>query len=207
MKRRLFSNRFLAIFHDIAMIPVAWFGAYWLRFNLGPIPVDHLTSALYDLGIVVVIQVVVFHYFGLYRGVWRFASIPDLIRIGKAVLVGMAFSAVAIFLTTRMEGVPRSVFPLYGLLLTALLGGSRLAVRWSKDHRLYSEGAKRVLIVGAGRAGEMLVRDLLRTRDESYNRSGLLTTVRKSAGGRFTVCGFLGLASRSRILPSSWMSI
>ena len=156
------------------MIPVAWFGAYWLRFNLGPIPADQLNTALYNLAIVVVIQVVVFRYFGLYRGVWRFASIPDLIRIGKAVLVGMAFSAVAIFLITRMEGVPRSVFPLYGLLLTALLGGSRLAVRWSKDHRLYSESAKRVLIVGAGRAGEMLVRDLLRTRDESHEPVGFV---------------------------------
>jgi len=174
MKRKIFGNRLLAIFHDLAMIPVAWFGAYWLRFNLGPIPADQLNTALYNLAIVVVIQVVVFRYFGLYHGVWRFASIPDLIRIGKAVLVGMAFSAVAIFLITRMEGVPRSVFPLYGLLLTALLGGSRLAVRWSKDHRLYSESAKRVLIVGAGRAGEMLVRDLLRTRDESHEPVGFV---------------------------------
>ena len=174
MKIRGLNNRSLAILHDLAMIPVAWFGAYWLRFNLGPIPGDHLIPALHDLAFVVVIQVLVFRYFGLYRGVWRFASIPDLIRIGKAVLVGVAFSAVAIFLTTRMEGVPRSVFPLYGLLLTALLGGSRLAVRWSKDHRLYAEDAKRVLIVGAGRAGEMLVRDLLRTRDEHYEPVGFV---------------------------------
>ena len=174
MKRMIVNNRLLAIFHDLAMIPVAWIGAYWLRFNLGSIPGEHLSAALHNLVIVVVVQGVVFRYFGLYRGVWRFASIPDLIRIGKAVLVGMAFSAVAIFLITRMEGVPRSVFPLYGMLLIALLGGSRLAVRWSKDRRLYNQGAKRVLIVGAGRAGEMLVRDLLRTRDEFYEPVGFV---------------------------------
>jgi len=172
MERKIVGNRLLAILHDLVMIPVAWLGAYWLRFNLSAIPGDQLWSALYNLVIVVIVQVAVFRYFGLYRGVWRFASIPDLIRIGKAVLVGMAFSAVAIFLITRMEGVPRAVFPLYGLLLTALLGGSRLAVRWSKDRRLYADGAKRVLIVGAGRAGEMLVRDLLRTRDEFYEPVG-----------------------------------
>jgi len=174
MKKKVIDNHLLAIFHDLTMIPVAWFGAYWLRFNLGPIPQDHLTSASYNLAIVVVVQVVVFRYFGLYRGVWRFASIPDLIRIGKAVLVGMAFSAVAIFLITRMEGVPRSIFPLYGLLLTALLGSSRLAVRWSKDRRLYADGAIRVLIAGAGQAGEMLVRDLLRARDDCYEPVGFV---------------------------------
>jgi len=174
MRRKSLDNRLLAIVHDLAMIPVAWLGAYWLRFNLGSIPADQLAPALGNLVMVVAVQAMAFRYFGLYRGVWRFASIPDLIRIAKAVLVGMAFSAVAIFLITRMEGVPRSVFPLYGLLLTTLLGGSRLAVRWSKDRRLYADDAKRVLIVGAGQAGEMLVRDLLRTRDEFYEPVGFV---------------------------------
>ena len=150
------------------MIPLAWIGAYWLRFNLGVIPEYYLESALENLLIVLVLQGVVFRYFGLYRGVWRFASLPDLIRIAKAVIVGIAFSATVLFLTTRMDGVPRSVFPLYGLLLIALLGAARFVVRWSKDRGIYSDNAKRVLIVGAGRAGEMLVRDLLRTRDELY---------------------------------------
>lgn len=174
MRKVIIGNRLLAILHDLAMVPVAWLGAYWLRFNLGVIPDDYFTSALQNLLIVMVIQMVVFRYFGLYRGVWRFASIPDLIRIGKAVLVGAAFTAVSIFLLTRMEGVPRSVFPLYCLLLVALLGGARLAVRWSKDHGLYDSAAKKVLIVGAGRAGEMLVRDLLRTHDEGYVPAGFV---------------------------------
>ena len=63
------------------MIPLAWIGAYWLRFNLGVIPEYYLESALENLLIVLVLQGVVFRYFGLYRGVWRFASLPDLIRI------------------------------------------------------------------------------------------------------------------------------
>ena len=164
------------------MIPVAWIGAYWLRFNLESIPADHLHAALQCLAIVTIIQAVAFHYYGLYRGVWRFASIPDLIRIGKAVLVGMAFSAVAIFLVTRMEGVPRSVFPLYGLLLMTLLGSSRMLVRWSKDRRVYHGEASRVLIVGAGKAGEMLVRDLLRSRDECYELVGFVDDNRMKQG-------------------------
>jgi len=168
------SNRRLAILHDLCMIPVAWIGAYWLRFNLGVIPEFFLASALENLLIVVVLQGAVFRYFGLYRGVWRFASLPDLIRISKAVLVGIAFSATALFILTRMDGVPRSVFPLYGMLLIALLGGARFVVRWSKDRGIYRDNAQRVLIVGAGRAGEMLARDLLRTKDEFYQPIGFV---------------------------------
>ena len=165
------------------MIPVAWIGAYWLRFNLGVIPAKFLDSALENLLIVLILQGVVFRYFGLYRGVWRFASLPDLIRITKAVMVGIAFSATIIFITTRMDGVPRSVFPLYSLLLIALLGGSRFIVRWSKDRGICGDNAKRVLIVGAGRAGEMLVRDLLRAKDELYQPIGFVDD-RKSKQGR-----------------------
>ncbi|NIR92077.1 MAG: polysaccharide biosynthesis protein, partial [Gammaproteobacteria bacterium] len=93
---------------------------------------------------------------------WRFASIPDLMRIIRAVLVGVALSAVVIFLMTRMQGLPRSVLPIYGLLLVGLLGGPRLLYRWWKDRALYRRQGERALIVGAGRAGELLVRDLHR---------------------------------------------
>jgi FlaA1/EpsC-like NDP-sugar epimerase len=124
--------------------------------------------------VVVLVQAIAFHYFGLYRGVWRFASLPDLIRILQAVLVGVVFSAIAMFLISRMGGVPRSVLPLYGILLVALLGSSRMMVRWSKDRTLYRGESKRVLIVGAGKAGEMLVRDLLRTKDEVYEPVGFV---------------------------------
>ena len=174
MIKKLINNRRLAILHDLAMIPLAWFGAYWLRFNLGVIPGEYLSAAIKILAIVVVIQAIAFRYYGLYRGVWRFASVPDLIRICKAVLIGMAFSAVTIFLVTRMEGIPRSVFPLYGLLLTALLSSSRLLVRWSKDRGIYTDECEKLLIVGAGKAGEMLVRDLLRNRQECYQPVGFV---------------------------------
>ena len=174
MISKLINNRALAIFHDLAMIPVAWFGAYWLRYNLGVIPGEQLSIATETLAIVVVIQAIAFRYYGLYRGVWRFASVPDLIRICKAVLMGMAFSAVTIFLFTRMEGFPRSVFPLYVLLLITLLGSSRLLVRWSKDRGSYEGDGKNLLVVGAGKAGEMFVRDLLRNRNEVYRPVGFV---------------------------------
>jgi FlaA1/EpsC-like NDP-sugar epimerase len=159
--RRL-RSRTAAFAHDLLMIPVAWLGAYWLRFNLGAIPDLYLDTALALLPVVMVVNGGVFWYLGLYRGVWRFASLPDLVRIVKAVVVGAALATIATFLLTRMEAVPRSVIPLQALLLVLLLGGPRLLYRLVKDRNLYGASAKSVLIVGAGDAGEGLVRDLLR---------------------------------------------
>jgi len=87
------------------MIPLAWFGSYWLRFNLDGIPAEFWQQALRMLPLVLVVQGSLFWYFGLYRGVWRFASMPDLARILKATLTGVAVAAVAIFFLTRLQGV------------------------------------------------------------------------------------------------------
>jgi FlaA1/EpsC-like NDP-sugar epimerase len=163
-----------AFAHDLLMIPIAWLGAYWLRFNLETIPESYLLQAIAMLPVVMLVHVSVFVYFGLYRGVWRFASVPDLLRIAKAVVVGMAISAVIIFMLTRMAYVPRSVLPLSALLLMFLLGGPRFVYRWLKDRRLYDLPGKKALIVGAGRAGEMLARDLLRDRQAQYQPVGFV---------------------------------
>ena len=168
-------NRWAAFAHDLVVVPVAWLGAYWLRFNLDAIPPDLLRTGLGALAVVVPVQAGAYWWFGLYRGVWRFASIPDLMRILRAVIVGVALSMLALFALTRLEGVPRSVPVLYGLLLFAGLSGPRFLYRWWKDHRIgIVRGGERVLIVGAGRAGEMLVRDLFRDPRRRYEPVGFV---------------------------------
>ena len=159
---------FVASFHDLAMVPVAWLGAYWLRFNLDSIPPEFFSQALALLPVVWLAQGAMFWVFGLYRGIWRFASIPDMARILKAVLAGLAISAVASFLLTRLAYVPRSVFVLDGILLIFLLGGPRILYRWIKDRHLYLGSGKRTLIVGAGSAGELLARDLIRASSSCH---------------------------------------
>ncbi len=155
-------GRWAVLAHDLLVIPLAWLGAYWLRFNLGRMPPVFLRQSVYLLPIVLLVQGVVFWNMGLYRGIWRFASLPDLLRILKAVIVGTAGSALALFLVSRLVDVPRSAFVLDGLLLLVFLGGPRFFYRSFKDRALYASAQKTALIVGAGRAGEMLVRDLLR---------------------------------------------
>ncbi|MFL6622336.1 MAG: polysaccharide biosynthesis protein [Sulfurifustis sp.] len=169
-----FRNRSAAFTHDLLMIPLAWLGAFWLRFNLEDVPIEFFGAALSTLFVVVAVQGALFSYFGLYRGIWRFASMPDLVRITKAVLVGTAITSVVIFLLTRMEGIPRSVPVIYGLLLSVLVGGPRFVYRWIKDRKLYQGVGKKTLIVGAGRFGEMLVRDLLRDPGREYEPVGFV---------------------------------
>lgn len=157
-------SRWSAFIFDAACIPIAWMGAYWLRFNLGQIPNDILLESTKFLPWVFTIQVIAFYVFGLYRGVWRFASLPDLSRIIKAILVGSFVLITLLFLSTRLENIPRSVFPIYSMGLLILLGGARFGFRWLKDNKgLFQETEEKVLIVGAGTAGEAIARDLFRT--------------------------------------------
>ena len=161
-------SRLVAVLHDLVMIPVAWLGAYWLRFDFGDVPEFYAHQALVALILVVPLQAMVNWYFGLYRGVWRFASLPDLIRISKALVVGVLISTMALFVAGLVNGMPRSVMFLYGLLLLGFLTLPRFFYRWLKDHRYRFRSAKRVLIVKAGKAGDMLARDMLRDPHQAY---------------------------------------
>ena len=171
---RHFRSRIAAVIHDVVMIPIAWVGAYWLRYNLGTVPDPFLDRALILIPAIVVVQGLIFYSFGLYRGVWRFASIADFLRIAKAVLVGVTVCGMLLFLTTRMQYVPRSVPILYGVLLFGFLGVPRLIYRWLKDHKLSAKTGQRTLIVGSGQGAEMLIRDLLRHRDHAYRPVALV---------------------------------
>lgn len=161
-------NRRIAILHDICLIPVAWFGSFWLRFNFDGIPLHDFELAVWIFPMLFFVQTVAFWVVRLYRGVWRFASMPDLVRIFKAVLLGVTCSLLILFFITRLEGIPRSIFPIYSMLLTLGLGGSRFFVRWFKEGKQWKKAGTRVLVVGAGKAGEGLVRELLREKEQLY---------------------------------------
>lgn len=117
-----------------------------------------------------ILLILSFFVHGLYQGVWRFSSTHDLVRVIKASALGVVSSLVACFLLNRLEGVPRSMFFIQFLILVMGLGGGRFFYRSLKDRSAMKgllggndEDIKRVLIVGAGRAGEKLVRDIFAT--------------------------------------------
>ncbi|QIK36821.1 polysaccharide biosynthesis protein [Caldichromatium japonicum] len=188
-------SRTAAFGHDLLTIPLAWLLAYWLRFNLDAIPVEFLDAALGALPWVIPIQAGVYWLFGLYRGVWRFASLPDLVRITQAALVGTALIVVALFIINRTALIPRSVPVLYLGLQLMLLAGPRLLYRWLKDQRLDLSAGQRVLIVGADRAGDLLARALLRDPGHAYVPVGFVDDTPRRQGSEVQGLPVLGPTS------------
>ena len=164
----------LVVGHDIAATLLAWMLAYWLRFNLA-IPEPHLQSMWNTLAWVTPLQTFIFWRFGLYRGVWRFASLPDLKRIIMAVGVAGLSVPVVLYMVHFPVPVPRSVLVLDPLLLVMIVGGSRFVYRSWKEHHLYRfADAERnpVFVLGAGDVAAGLVKELARSQE--WRVEGLL---------------------------------
>ncbi len=162
-------NRLLAFVYDCSVITVAWLLAYWLRFDLRTIPAPLLHQALSALPVVLSLQASIFWCYGLYRGVWRFASIPDLTRIVKAAVLGVITILTLFFFLRTTFILPRVVPLLYLILLIGGVGSARAVFRWLMDYRQIFSNAKRVLIIGAGSAAEGLIRDLIRHAKHLYH--------------------------------------
>ena len=148
--------------HDLAAVVAAWWLAYLFRFNFD-IPPSHLSSLLSVLPWVVLSQFASFQLFGLYRGHWKYASLPDLRRILLAILFGIAVIPLGLFLLQLHSIVPRSVLLLDPILLLLIMGGSRLSYRlWREGHlfNFKSTQGKPVLVLGAGDTGASLVKEL-----------------------------------------------
>ena len=159
-----FMPRVLVAAHDLAMVWICWQVLHRLRYAmLAPAPEFPLWSN--EIAIVLLAQGVVFWWMGLYRGLWRFASLPDLWNIVKACALGFLGVVLGLFFYNRFGSTPRIVLGFYPFALVGFLGLPRLIYRAWKDSQAQriNETASRVLILGAGRAGEALVRELRRT--------------------------------------------
>jgi FlaA1/EpsC-like NDP-sugar epimerase len=122
-----------------------------------------------SLPVILAVRLTVFAYAGLYRGMWRFVGMRDLVKLIQAVTFSSILSVVLLFLIFRLEGYPRSVFIIDWFVVLIFIGGSRFAYRLFREGVFKSlfgaqdkNGAGiRVLIVGAGRAGELILREIL----------------------------------------------
>lgn len=182
--------RLMVVLHDLLMVGLTWMLLRWFAGQAGAPPSIFLMR---ELAIVIVIQGVVFWRVGLYRGVWRFASVPDLFNITTAAFVGILLIVPAFMVLGMVTDIPRRVLVPYPLFLILSLGLPRLAYRLWKDNSLASSrkaDATRVLILGAGRAGEMLLREL-RGQDR-YHAVGLLDDIAALKGANIQGVQVLG---------------
>ena len=183
--------RIAVVAHDLVMVYVCWQVLHVLRYLTRQETWPWLDFSP-TVAWVLVAQGLVFWRVGLYRGLWRFASVPDLWNIFKAALWGLTAIILGLAVYNRLGSVPRSVLVSYPFLLTALLGLPRLAYRMWKDHvgKRGESSARRVLILGAGRAADALVRDLQRTG--AFHPVGFLDDAPRLRGSRLHGLPVLG---------------
>lgn len=163
-----------AFLFDLCAVAAAWMTAYVIRFN-GSVPADFMAGALHSMFWVLPVYGVMFRIFGLYRGLWVFASLPDLMRISKSVIVGALVTMVVSVMVQPVPIVPRSVLVVSPLLLFLAMGGTRALYRATKEFYLYGGlvgQGKPVVVLGAGSAGASLAREL--SRSSEWRLVGLL---------------------------------
>ncbi len=192
----LIHPRLAVVAHDLAMVWLAWTAVGSLRWSFEAARPD---PAWFGPEVVLVLaaQGVVFWITGLYKGLWRFASLPDLWNILRATVLGALAITVTLFLYNRIATVPRTVLIVYPFVLAVLLGVPRLAWRYWKDNRLdflSRSPMMRVLVLGAGRAGDALVRDLV--RENRYRPVGILDDNAQIRGARIHGVPVLGALER-----------
>jgi UDP-GlcNAc:undecaprenyl-phosphate GlcNAc-1-phosphate transferase len=157
-KRLLWEGRTIGVaFGDLAFVSLSYVLSYYLRLNF-KFPEAETASMLISLPIVLVIRTGVFYTYGLYRGVWRYTTFDDVIRIGKAVTVGSAVMVVSFTLLFRFKSFPRSVFMIDWFILTVFMAGSRIATRWFHELPAREEiPGRRVIIAGTGAVAELIL--------------------------------------------------
>ncbi|MDX6499464.1 MAG: UDP-GlcNAc:undecaprenyl-phosphate/decaprenyl-phosphate GlcNAc-phosphate transferase [Blastocatellia bacterium] len=177
-KRRIFE-----VLLDVVLIVLAYWSAYAIKFEpFSDSPAWKLF--LRTLPVLVVVRLAAFLFFGVYRGIWRYTSIDDLMAFAKAVATGSLISMAIVLFKFRFQGFSRAIFVIDALVMMMLLAGSRVAFRFFRQVLPTAGGSKhqRALIYGAGDAGELLLRELLNNRELSYAPIGFIDDDPKKQG-------------------------
>jgi len=192
---KYYASRWQVILFDALMVVVAWFLSYWIYFNLGTIPQKYFDHAVTMLPLVVLCHSAMSIGFAVPRGAWRFTSTHDIYPIVMSVCGGIAVSGFVGFLLTRLEFIPRVLFLVYGVLLIGLLSSCRLLYRSYHTPSLQGGAGKRVLIIGGGVAGNMLVIDLKNSTPLLYKAVGILDDNPRLKGSHIQGIRVLGTCS------------
>src|SRR5205085_10530810 len=173
----------LAFLHDVGMAALAFGLGLYLRLGDEILQYEPRLTLIYG-GTFAAIAAIVFLVTGLYRGIWRYASLPDLFNIARAATLTELIFLPVMFAFTRLEQLPRSTLLIDWLVLIALLGGPRLGYRLFKDRRLdhiLERGSAQsvpVLLISTKDGADTFVRETVRDRNAVYRVIGMLSDTR-----------------------------
>jgi UDP-GlcNAc:undecaprenyl-phosphate GlcNAc-1-phosphate transferase len=169
-KRRIFE-----VFLDVFLIALSYYSAYVLLF--GELEgTDNWNLFLKTLPILIVLKLAAFLVVGVYRGIWRYTSLGDLVTFTKGVALGSILSVLAVLLLYRFQNFSRAVCVADGIILLAALSFSRMAFRFFRQNlpMATSGEGRKVMIYGAGDGGEMVLRELKNNPDWNYSPVGFV---------------------------------
>jgi FlaA1/EpsC-like NDP-sugar epimerase len=204
--KHLIRNRhfWMILILDLGLLYLAYYFSYYIRFE-GEIPAEHAVSFERTVWLIVPFKVACFIVFGLYRGMWRYMSIPDLFNLIKATLVSSTGIILGILFIHQFQGFARSVFIIDAALTILFIGGARLIIRIFLTQASPSNGRfplsllssqtsgfKRLLIIGAGDAGEKMYRELRDNPNLNYHIVGFVDDDARKIGMRIHGVPILG---------------
>lgn len=176
-----FNRTYLAFSHDLIMAALSLLIAFYLRVGSDIYYKQVFWPVLaYSIPLYAITAAITFRAVGMYKGIWRYASIPDLVAIGKGVTISLGLFIILLFITTRLENFPRSVPVIQWFLLICMLGGPRFLYRSWRDQRLKlykkSETPKTipVALIGAGDGAELFVRATHNSHNHDYEVIAIL---------------------------------
>lgn len=183
--------------HDILMAALSFYVSLMLRVGERVFEQMPLPQFLLAVGLFTLVCAVVFRLMGMYRGLWRYASITDMVAIVRAVTLATLVFVLVLFAVSRLEALPRSLPIINWFVLIALLGGPRFLYRLLKDrslkHVLEDGGPKiPVLLAEIGPAADQFIRLMETSPQADYCVVGLVTQKAKNVGMRLRHAEVLG---------------
>ena len=178
-KRRVFE-----VALDVTLIMLSYYGAYVLVFGPASATSGDWQLFLSTLPVVVFAKLATFLGSGMYRGMWRYLGVADVMMFARSVGLSSVFAVTLIVFAFRFEGFSRAVFAVDGMLLMMTLVGSRFAFRILRRLIPESRTGKRVLIFGAGDGGELLWRELANNKELPFVPVGFVDDDVRKKGKR-----------------------
>ncbi len=189
MKKLLISkNLFILILADVVLLALAYFLAYVVRFE-AKLGTSELMVIKQTIVPVVLCKLVVFYFFNLYRGMWRYTGIVDLLNVIKAVVVSSLIIITVVLMLSRFQGFSRSVFIIDAVFSLILIAGIRFLIRLvlsttttTFKKSINNNGHKTLIIIGAGDAGEKVVREIYDNPRMKYRIVGFVDDDKNKVG-------------------------
>jgi FlaA1/EpsC-like NDP-sugar epimerase len=179
-------RRLSEVMLDVALIALAYYGAYVLRWDAN-LPPEQVAVFARTLPVVIVVQMLCFLVWGVYRSLWRYVGFDDLLVLTQAALTGVTLSGLAIFAIHGWQGPSRAILILFAMLLLTFVGGSRLSFRLLREvivgHVAGHPEAIPVLIYGAGNGGARLMCEIRSYASHLYVPIGFLDDDERKVGG------------------------